>query len=99
MDWTAVNAVAAVVVPVSILLWAFNRSTFSNALTASNKELIAMIDGTYIRSAGSKLTGDEIERRLKAIDARFDKVESKLDHILRIVSSGLTHNAKDLIQE
>ncbi len=86
IEWPGVvGAASAVMVPVAGVLWALNKSTFEDLLSKSNNSLMERINGTYVRSAGSKLTGDEIGRRLNAMDDRFDRVELKLDRITGMI--------------
>ena len=68
---TIATAILAAGVPligmVGLLANWFVKITVRAECDASNLELLAKINGTYVRAMGSTLTGAEIERRLNAI--------------------------------
>lgn len=72
MHWEAVSASAAVIVPVATLLWYFNGLRTRQIVRDDNDRLLTLINGTYVRSAGSRLTGYDVERRLEWIEERID---------------------------
>lgn len=65
-SWEMVAALGTWTTIVGAVLWALMRTT----IRAEISEAIRSINGTYVRSAGSQITGHEIERRLDLIDGR-----------------------------
>lgn len=72
MQWDAVGASAAVIVPVAGMLWYVIGQKTRQIVREDNDRLLTLINGTYLRSAGSKLTGYDVERRLEWIEERID---------------------------
>ena len=101
MDWVAIVATTnTALVTCGGVIWAFNRTTISSAVATSNEDLLKLINGTYIRSAGSHITGDEIERRLTSIDKKFEKIYSKLDDITYMLARTLpAHERRSLTDD
>ncbi len=60
MKWDAVAALIAGIVALGAYLTWFTKAV----IRQQNDELLERINGTYVRSAKSTLTGAEIERRL-----------------------------------
>lgn len=86
MDWTAIAAGNGIIITIGTVIWATNKAALKNALAKANDDLLGRINGTYLRSAGSRLTGDEIERRLNHFDDRFDRLGEKIDGIVVTLS-------------
>ncbi len=74
MHWYEVTGgVAAAAVPVCGLLWMLTKSTIREIVRSENAAQLEKINGTYTRSAGSRLTGYDIERRLDLAEERLDR--------------------------
>jgi hypothetical protein len=63
---TGVGAICAVLT----LVGGFGLWLVRMIVRADNDRLLQRINGTYVRSAGSPLTGHEIETRLVKLEAR-----------------------------
>lgn len=72
MQWDAISASATVIVPVAGLLWLVIGQKTRQIVREDNDRLLSLINGTYVRSAGSRLTGYDVERRLEWIEERID---------------------------
>lgn len=72
MQWEAVSASAAVIVPVATLLWYLNGLKTAAVVRTENDKLIDRINGTYLRSAGSRLTGVDAERRITETERKLE---------------------------
>ena len=62
-------AMVATATPIALAIAAINavfvRATVKDAIHESNEAQLAKINGTYVRSEGSRMTGAEIERALE----------------------------------
>ncbi len=73
MHWYEVTGgVAAAAVPVCGLLWMLTKSTIREIVRSENEKQLDRINGTYIRSAGSRITGFDLERRMNAAETWID---------------------------
>ncbi len=75
MKWDAVAALIAGIVALGAYLTWFVKAV----IRQQNDELLNRINGTYVRSANSTLTGAEIGRHLEQIDRRLSYVERRID--------------------
>ncbi len=66
IHWDAVAAIIAALIALATYLTWFVRVTTRE----QNDELLQRINGTYVRSMGSTLTGAEAERRLTKLEQR-----------------------------
>ncbi len=65
--WVIVGAVTPILTAVGAVTFWFVRVTVRAEIAAANDEQLRKINGTYVRAAGSTMTGAEIERALRSI--------------------------------
>jgi hypothetical protein len=71
MNWTIVSEVAIVCAPIGSFMLFIVRAI----VQAENAKLMVQLNGTFIRAAGSTLSGAEIERSLNQLREDLDEVE------------------------
>lgn len=67
--WTVIGVSTGILSLLLSGLGLFVRLTVKTAIQEANAEQLVKINGTYVRSAGSTITGAEIERTLHALRA------------------------------
>ncbi len=75
MKWDAVAALIAGMVALGTYLTWFVKVTTRE----QNDELLKRINGTYVRSANSTLTGSEIGRHLEQMARRLSYMERRIE--------------------